>query len=231
MRLTSRDSEPAGVPESDCECHVGSLSAFIEDSAEKMKEYEALLKEKLKDYGTVCNVVLRIRNEEATGKVSWALVSFSTPKEAQAAIAAASELEQKLGWIVRAVDAERVKRSTGGMNNVQANRASAALKAVRIEAFLCEIWQEFDKDGSNTLDLQELTSLLSAMESVGCDTGGMDPEKIFKDIDQDDSGDIDFTELLQWWRSTKTNAGLEETDRLRTAATALTHEGQPPLSP
>jgi hypothetical protein len=214
----------------DCDCHVGNLSTFVEDSVEKKEEYAALLKKTFQCYGTVLNVAVRIRNEQATGKVSWALVTFSKPKEAQGAIAAASELEKMNGWKVRAVDAEQVKRSTGGMNNVQVNKASATLEALQVEAQLCEIWQEIDQDASNTLDVHELKSLLLAMESVGCDIGGIDPHAIFNEIDQDASGEIDFEELLRWWRSRETNARWKETKLVSNAATTLLHEGKPTLS-
>jgi hypothetical protein len=180
-----------------CDVHVRNLAEFTEHSARKKEEYREILKSAFQQYGTVQDVPeVQVRTLHDKKK-TWALVTFSTAEEAQAAVAAAPAIQQDRGWTVAAVNHERAKRSTGRMAAVRKSKASHTLEALQTEARLCELWRDLDEDQSNTLDMPELRRLLVSM---GMPAGTAEAEAVFEEIDADHSGEIQFDEFLKWWR-------------------------------
>jgi hypothetical protein len=62
-----------------------------------------------------------------------------------------------------------------------------------------DLFEKFDEDGSETLDMREL---LLVLEQLGVD--GLSPEEIERarsDIDADGNGEIDFEEFAYWYLS------------------------------
>ena len=95
-----------------------------------------------------------------------------------------------------------------------------------------DLWKEFDLDGSGDLDQKELRNLI---ESTGLSTtskldiadktkavvrtatvgivGGNKYKRLFKKLDQDQSGTVDKEEFMQWWASrsrSERKAALED---------------------
>eukprot|EP01043_Picozoa_sp_COSAG02_P002582 COSAG02_NODE_60_length_43475_cov_59.494582_10_plen_3160_part_00 len=66
-------------------------------------------------------------------------------------------------------------------------------------AELRRVWTAVDKDGSGSLDLEELREVLRMMGRDKITQRGL--EAAMKEIDKDDSGDIDFDEFESWYFS------------------------------
>ena len=80
-------------------------------------------------FGTVLAATLRVRREVKNGKavVSWALVSFSSAAEAEAALAGSADLAaQHTGLVTRKVDEVQAAHSTGAMGEVMRTHANGA---------------------------------------------------------------------------------------------------------
>ena len=93
--------------------HVGGLEGELED--------EGALASLFGRFGTVLAATLRVRREVKNGKqvVSWALVSFGSAAEAQAAIDASADLSAHYaGLVMRTVDEAQVAQSPGAMGDV-----------------------------------------------------------------------------------------------------------------
>jgi hypothetical protein len=119
-----------GAPSSwsSCAIHVGGLEGELEN--------EGLLEGLFERFGNVLAVTLRVRREIKRGKrvVSWALVSFSSASEAQAAVDGTAELVAEdssaeaprcQGMVTRMVDEVQAAQSTGGMGEVMRKHVAA----------------------------------------------------------------------------------------------------------
>lgn len=96
--------------------HVGGLEGQLED--------EAALAMLFGRFGTVLAATLRVRHEG--GKVSWALVSFASEAEAQAALDGTPALSAvHHGLVTRTVDQQQLAGSTGAMGNVMRTHVQA----------------------------------------------------------------------------------------------------------
>ena len=85
-------------------------------------------------FGTVLAATLRVRREVKNGKavVSWALVSFSSAAEAEAALAGSADLAaQHTGLVTRKVDEVQAAHSTGAMGDVMRTHVGARAAALR----------------------------------------------------------------------------------------------------
>jgi plastin-1 len=79
-----------------------------------------------------------------------------------------------------------------------------------------EIFKLFDRDGSGTIDIQEMRSVLN---ELGKKVDNKELEKLMNDLDNDGSGEIDFDEFLK---------GMERLDQLTAAPDVFqTEEEQP----
>jgi hypothetical protein len=115
--------------------HVGGLEGpALED--------EGALAELFGRFGTVLAVTLRVRREVKDGKqvVSWALVSFSSAEEAQAALTGTKDLAATHSALVtRKMDEVQAAHSTGGMGNVMRKHITARAAAVRESKAVADI--------------------------------------------------------------------------------------------
>ena len=155
--------------------HVGGVEGELED--------EDALTALFSRFGTVLASTLRVRHEVKGGKqvVSWALVSFGSGAEAQAALDGTAVLSDPEhggypGLVTRKVDEVKATHSVGAMGEVMRNHASARAAAVRAsggganfltwEMFLAGLkWVCLDERASQIMDLGasnkwELISLL-----------------------------------------------------------------------
>jgi hypothetical protein len=107
--------------------HVGGLEGpELED--------ETALASLFGRFGTVLAATLRVRREVKHGKavVSWALVSFSSAGEADAALAGSADLTaQHKDLVTRAVDEVQAAHSTGAMGDVMRTHVLARAAALR----------------------------------------------------------------------------------------------------
>jgi hypothetical protein len=160
-----------GLTESDGKnhtIHVGEVEGYLED--------EGRLKELFGAYGTVDAVTLRIKRKG--GKVSWALIHFKSAACVKKAIAAAAKLKKKEGIVVRPVDNDKAKSSTGAMARVL-------------------IKQERKTHGQIAgIDPEILTAMRSRMKARSYQHGGQDPRGLLRSFDKDSCGELDFDEFL-----------------------------------
>jgi len=78
-----------------------------------------------------------------------------------------------------------------------------------------EIFRLFDRDGSGTIDIQEMRSVLN---ELGKKVDNKELEKLMSDLDENGSGEVDFDEFLQ---------GMERLDQLSAAPDVFqTDEGE-----
>lgn len=61
---------------------------------------------------------------------------------------------------------------------------------------LREAFDQFDRDGNGTIDLNEFAELL---DQIGADMNAEETTIGFAEIDQDANGQIDFAEFTAWW--------------------------------
>jgi hypothetical protein len=151
--------------------HVGGLEGRLEDEAELASLFGR--------FGTVLAATLRVRREVKNGKqvVSWALLSFGSAAEAQAAIDAAADLRaQHVGLVLRAVDEAQVAQSAGAMGDVMRKHAQARAAtrhdadavveiAVAMAVPLCEVLCRPASEVSVT-EWRRAAQVLTAMSSL-----------------------------------------------------------------
>eukprot|EP01006_Ploeotia_vitrea_P034817 TRINITY_DN65803_c0_g1_i1.p1 TRINITY_DN65803_c0_g1~~TRINITY_DN65803_c0_g1_i1.p1 ORF type:complete len:140 (-),score=6.76 TRINITY_DN65803_c0_g1_i1:1031-1450(-) len=65
-----------------------------------------------------------------------------------------------------------------------------------------EVFKKFDKDGSNTIDYDEIGMLA---KELGVDINEEEVKKIFADLDVNKDKMIDFDEFWDWWSSGRPN--------------------------
>ena len=130
--LRIRDDVRADMKDANCTVHVGGLDTYLPPKDESLKEHtkrtcEAELRQLFKRFGNIrsCNVRLRREIENVGGvqqvKVSWALISFFLPAEAQFAVREYKSLQVQ-EWpnlVVKMIDG-RVPSSMGGLEKMVA---------------------------------------------------------------------------------------------------------------
>lgn len=65
------------------------------------------------------------------------------------------------------------------------------------------VWVAVDADGSGELDMEELGQVL---EKMGQKADPAQLEVIYKQLDQDEDGDVDYEEFVEWWQIQKEKA-------------------------
>lgn len=81
-----------------------------------------------------------------------------------------------------------------------------------------EIFKLFDRDGSGTIDIQEMRSVLN---ELGKKVDNKELEKLMNDLDNDGSGEIDFEEFLK---------GMERLDQLTAAPDVFQTQEEDPTN-
>ena len=161
--------------------HVGGLSVELEQEERLKKLFERL-------GGAVIAVTVRIRHEEATttasgdhvpAKVSWALVTFSSRDETDAAIQEADTLGLR-NLRVRKLDLKQATESTGSMAEIARNHQgqldvvdmgavfdamidAADEKPDPITALAISAFKKFDANGDGALDVKEIKGVLEEL--------------------------------------------------------------------
>lgn len=62
------------------------------------------------------------------------------------------------------------------------------------------VFDKFDKDRNHAIDKQEFAKFL---EAIGRDMTADEIDYAFKEIDEDNSGVIEFDEFVDWWEASK----------------------------
>jgi hypothetical protein len=119
--VTSSPAAGAGISSSSAvrTVHIGGLPGELED--------ESKLEKLFSRFGTVVGTTVRVRHEGK--KVSWALISFATPEQAQNALDSTADLSaQYKGLVSRELDEVQAVHSTGAMGQVMRKHTISRLE-------------------------------------------------------------------------------------------------------
>lgn len=101
--------------------------------------------------------------------------------------------------------AEARAKSKGQKAPVQPNKKNVLAEKVLKEQ-VAAAFAKFDKDGSGSLDRQEIVDVCKA---VGKNFTDAEIADMLKDLDKDNSGSIDYDEFETWWCKTFTGELVE----------------------
>ena len=172
-------------------------------------------------FGEVTACTLRIRRE--AGKVSWALVGFSSAEAARRAVAGYGGLRGRYtgsaALVVRLVDKKQAATSTGMMGNVMRTtvlRAQGAWpgtarpgspsngwgtggstdKDAALQDEAQKLFVQVDRDASGWLERDEVRLLVA---SLGRLLGEGELDEAMAEMDANGDELVDFGEFFKWW--------------------------------